>query len=89
MIVSPTSVERSGNFYHVRFRDSDEFDEIRTPDWARSPAESVAEGSEVRTGHSEASDEWEILSVLVPIDTALDEDHATTLAGEIVSKIES
>ena len=30
-------VDQTDDYYHVRFRDPDEFDEIRTPDWAEKP----------------------------------------------------
>lgn len=70
---------------------TDEFDTIRTPDWAVHAASSVAEGAEVRTGHHVGGDDsdWEIQSVLVPTERASDEDAATDLAVEIVEKIES
>lgn len=89
MVSSPRSVEQTEEFYHVRFRDPDEFDTIRTPDWAKSPAESIVEGSEVRTGHREANDDWVVQSVLVPIGAADSEDLASDLAEDIASKIES
>ena len=41
-------VDEGDDYYHVRFRDPDQFSDIRTPDWAENPAESVQEGSEVR-----------------------------------------
>jgi hypothetical protein len=82
-------VETGDDYYHVRYRNPDDFDEIRTPDWARNPAESVCEGSEVRTGH-ESSDEgdWEVQSVLVPVDAVADEEGAAEKAVQIVEKIE-
>lgn len=86
---SPNDVEKSDDYYHVRFRDPDQFDDIRTPDWAESPADSVASGSEVRTGHEDDGDDWKIQSVLIPTDAADDEDHAADLAADIDSKIES
>ena len=85
---SADDVEQSEDFYHVRFRDPDEFDSIRTPDWAKSPAESVVEGSEVRTGHREGGDDWVVQSVLVPVSAVDDESEARDQATEIVSKIE-
>lgn len=81
-------VEESDDYYHVRFRDPDEFSEIRTPDWAENPAEDVADGAEVRTGQEEGSDDWEVQSVLIPTDAG-DEDDAREKATEIVEKIES
>lgn len=86
---SPEVVEQTDDYYHVRFRDPDEFDTIRTPDWAENAAGSVSEGSEVRTGKREDSDDWEVESVLVPVDEADDEDEAKELAQKIVEKIES
>ena len=80
-------VEESENYVHVRFRDPDGFDTIRTPDWAENAASDVAEGSEVRTGKREGSDDWEVESVLIPAGT--DEDDAKDQADQIVEKIES
>ena len=38
---SVESVETEEEFIHVRFRDPDEFDTIRTPDWAENVSPSV------------------------------------------------
>jgi hypothetical protein len=81
------TVETEDEYIHVRFRDPDRYDEIRTPDWARKPAESVSEGSEVRTGKKEGSDDWEVTSVL--IEKPVGEEKAEEQAREIVEKIES
>ncbi|WP_122090283.1 hypothetical protein [Halalkalicoccus subterraneus] len=80
-------VETDEEYVHVRFRDPDRYDEIRTPDWATEPAESVSEGSEVRTGRVEGSDDWEVTSVL--IDKHVGEGKAKQQARQIVAKIES
>lgn len=80
-------VETDEEYVHVRFRDPDRYDEIRTPDWAKEPAESVSEGSEVRTGKVEGSDDWEVTSVL--IEKHVGEEKAEEQAREIVAKIES
>lgn len=80
------AVEEEDEYIHVRFRDPDDFDEIRTPDWAEEAASSVSEGAEVRTGKEEGSDEWHVQSVL--IDDANSEDEAREQATEIVEKIE-
>ena len=86
---SVETVEEGDDYYHVRFRDPDEFDEIRTPDWASDPAESVVEGGEVRTGHeSDGEDDWGVQSVLVPLDAASDGDEAAEKARQIVEMIE-
>ncbi|USZ66957.1 hypothetical protein NGM10_09455 [Halorussus salilacus] len=81
------TVETEDEYIHVRFRDPDEFDEIRTPDWAENPAHDVSEGSEVRTGKREGSDDWEVQSVLIKKNVG--EDKAREKAKEIVEKIES
>ncbi|MFC4439766.1 MULTISPECIES: hypothetical protein [Natrialbaceae] len=80
-------VETEGEYIHVRFRDPDRYDEIRTPDWAKEPAESVSEGSEVRTGKIGGEDDWEVTSVL--IEKHVGEEKAEEQAREIVEKIES
>lgn len=79
------SVETEDEYVHVRFRDPDEFDTIRTPDWAQNAAESVSEGAEVRTGDEEGNDDWEIQSVL--IEKHVGEEKAREQAREIVEKI--
>ncbi|AQL42943.1 hypothetical protein BV210_09545 [Halorientalis sp. IM1011] len=84
---SISDVETTEDFFHVRYRDPDEFDEIRTPDWAENAASSVADGSEVRTGDREGDEDWLVQSVLVPVDVAENEDDARELADEIVAKI--
>ena len=81
------AVETEDEFIHVRFRDPDEFDQIRTPDWAANAARDVSEGAEVRTGKEKDSDEWEVQSVL--IEKHVGEDKAREQAEEIVEKIES
>lgn len=80
-------VETEDEYVHVRFRDPDRYDEIRTPDWAKNPAESVSAGSEVRTGKLEDEDDWEVTSVL--IEEHVGEEKAEEQAREIVEKIES
>ncbi|SFS97081.1 hypothetical protein [Halostagnicola kamekurae] len=81
------TVETEDEYIHVRFRDPDRYDEIRTPDWADNPAESVSEGSEVRTGRVENGDDWEVTSVLIKKNVG--EEKAREQAREIVEKIES
>ncbi len=81
------AVETEDDYIHVRFRDPDQFDDIRTPDWAKNPAQSVSEGSEVRMGQEEGSDDWEVQTVL--IQKTVGEDKAKDQAQEIVKKIES
>ena len=89
--MAPSIAETTDDYYHVRFKDPDEFDTIRTPDWAEDAASSVVDGAEVRTGHQEGGGEsdWEIQSVLVPTDKVSDENDAIALAEQIVEKIES
>ena len=82
------TTEEGDDYYHVRYENPDEFDGIRMPDWARNPAESVCEGSEVRTGHESDGDDWEVQSVLVPVDAVSDEKEAAEKAQRIVEKIE-
>ncbi|MFB6166179.1 MAG: hypothetical protein ABEJ31_13540 [Haloarculaceae archaeon] len=84
---SAIGVERSEDYYHVRYRDPDDFDEIRTPDWAANAANSVAEGAEVRTGHESGGDDWTVQSVLVPTGDADRDDQAQDLADRIVAKL--
>lgn len=81
------TVEEGDEFYHVRFRDPDEFETIRTPDWAANAARDVSEGAEVRTGKRKYGDDWEVESVLIKKNAG--EEKAREQATEIVEKIES
>lgn len=51
------SDEEGDDYYHVEFRDDDQFDTIRTPDWAENAAQSVSDSAEVRIGQRKESDE--------------------------------
>jgi hypothetical protein len=82
------SIDEGEQYYHVRYRDPDDFSSIRTPDWAESPAGSVVEDGEVRMGDEAGNDDWEVQSVLVPVD-GRDEAEAERLADEIVEKIDA
>ena len=85
-IPEPTAVESEDEYVHVRYRDPDEFETIRTPDWADDASDSVVEGSEVRMGKRADSDEWAPQSVLVP--KPVEEDDARQQADEVLRKIE-
>ena len=80
------AVDTEDEYIHVRFRDPDEFETIRTPDWAKNVAESVSEGSEVRTGKQNGSDDWEVQSVL--IEKHVGEEKAREQSTEIVRKMQ-
>lgn len=86
MVPQPQSVETEDEYIHVRYRDPDEFDTIRTPDWADNASDSVSEGSEVRTGKRTDSDEWQVQSVLIKKNVG--EEKAREQANEIIQKIE-
>jgi len=79
------AVETEDEYVHVRFRDPDEFETIRTPDWAENAAQDVSEGAEVRTGKEEDSDDWEVQSVLIRKNVG--EEKAREQAEKIVEKI--
>lgn len=81
------TVETEDDYIHIQFQDPDQFEEIRTPDWAANAAQSVSDGAEVRTGKHENSDDWEVETVLVK--TSVGEDKAKDQAVEIVEKIKS
>jgi hypothetical protein len=83
------SVEQGDEYYHVRYRDPDTFEDIRTLDWAAHAASSVCDGAEVRTGDEEGDDEWTVQSVLVPSDQVEDEDDARDVADDVVDAINS
>jgi hypothetical protein len=81
------AVERGDEYVHVRFRDPDEFQTIRTPEWAQWVAQSVSEGAEVRTGKEPDSEEWTVQSVL--FEQHVGEEQALEQARTIVEKIDS
>lgn len=83
---SVQAVEEGDDYIHVRFRDPDEFETIRTPDWAQNAAESVVSNAEVRMG-KKPNDDWEVQSVLIPKDVG--EHDAKSKAEAIVEKIRS
>jgi len=85
-IPEPKLVELEGEYYHVRFRDPDDFSEIRTPAWAAEVGEEVAAGSKVRTGRKAGDDDWVVQSVLIPQDVG--ESDARSKARRIIEKIE-
>lgn len=86
MVPEPQSVETEDEYVHVRYRDPDGFETIRTPDWADRVSDSVSEGSEVRMGKRPDSDDWEVQSVL--IEKTVGEEKAREQADEIIRKIE-
>jgi len=86
-MVAVDAVETEAEYIHVRFRDPDRFETIRTPDWAAQPAHSVSEGSEVRMGREDDGDDWYVQSVLLK--KSVGEDTARDEARQIVEKIES
>ena len=81
------AVDTEDDYIHVRFRDPDRYETIRTPDWAKQPAGSVSENAEVRTGKQKEGDDWEVQSVL--IEKHVGEQKAREQAKRIVEKIES
>jgi len=85
-IPDPTSVDTEDEYVHVRYRDPDEFEEIRTPEWADRVSDSVSEGSEVRMGKREGSDDWVVQSVLIP--KAAGKSEARSKAKRIIEKLE-
>ncbi|WP_049979422.1 hypothetical protein [Halolamina rubra] len=84
-IPEPKTVELEDEYYHVRFRDPDEFSEIRTPDWAAEVAEEIETGSKVRTGHRKGSHDWDVQSVLIP--ESVGKSDARSAAKRIVEKL--
>ena len=74
-----------GSYYHVRFRDPDEFEQIPTPDWVERTAAEVSPGSHVRVGERRDGVDWEVVSVL--IDEAVGESAAREQATAILEEI--
>jgi hypothetical protein len=80
------AVEPEDEYIHVRYRDPDDFETIRMPDWADNASDSVSEGSEVRMGKRTDSDDWAVQSVLIRKNVG--EEKAREQADDIVEKIE-
>lgn len=78
-------VELEDEYYHVRFRDPDKFDTIRTPGWAENVGDSVSKSSEVRMGKEQGGDDWLIQSVLIKKEAG--EVQAKQQAKKIAEKI--
>jgi hypothetical protein len=74
-------------YIHVRYREPDQFERIRTPDWADRVSDSVSEGSEVRMGELKEADGWVVQSVLIKKNVG--EAKAREQADEIIREIES
>lgn len=87
-MVTIKKVTREGEngTYHVRYRDPDRFDTIRTPSWASRIADSVSKGAKVRMGKTSA-DNWFIQSILIAPEGVEDKNHAMSLAGRIRREI--
>lgn len=83
---SVTSVTLEEEYYHVRFRDPDDFAEIRTPEWARTAAREISDGSLVRMGRRSGDDDWAVQSVL--IDKHVGESTARRQAERILETLE-
>ncbi len=86
-IPEPKSVTTEDEYIHVRYRDPDQFENIRTPEWADRVSDSVSEGSEVRMGQRTDSDDWVVQSVLIKKNVG--ESKAREQADKIIQKIES
>ena len=81
------SITTEDEYIHVRYRDPDQFDQIRTPDWADRVSDSVSKGSEVRMGKREDTDDWVVQSVLIKKNVG--EEKAREQADKIIREIES
>lgn len=82
----PSTVESKGDYVCVRYRDPEEFEILRIPEWARKAAESVAAGSEVRVGKRADTDDWVPQEVLIP--EPVDTTDARRRADEILQRID-
>lgn len=85
-IPQPSTVETNGDFLRVRYRDPEEFETLRTPEWARKTAESVVDGSELWRGKQAGGENWIRQEVLIP--EPVDSTDAGRKANEILQRIE-
>jgi len=79
-----TAVDHGEDYYRVQFRETDEFDELATPDWASELAATELPGSDVQMGRDETG-EWLIQSVRVPTAGVDSEGDAARKALQVVS----
>lgn len=86
-IPAPKAVEETEEFVHVRFRDPDQFDQIRTPEWADTVSDAISKGSKVRMGQRKDGTDWVVQAVLIP--TGRGKAKARELAERIIRKIEA
>lgn len=82
----PSTVETEGDYVYIRYRDPEEFETVKTPEWARKASESVVSGSELRVGKRPDTDHWIPVEVLIP--EPVDPADARRQANEILQRIE-
>mgnify|MGYP001034947376 CR=1 FL=1 len=80
--------EKTKNYYKIRVRDPEQFEDFRIPDWAEIVANSVCKGAKVVTGKLKSSDDWAFQSVLIPRVKGRSKKDAVKSAREIVEKVE-
>lgn len=80
------SVDLQDRQYVVKFRDTDTFDELVSPDWAQELAEAEVPDSDVRMGQDESGD-WLVQTVMVPRTTVEGEEDASRKALKVVTAI--
>lgn len=80
------AVERDGEYVCVQYRNAEEFEILRTPEWARKAAESVVTGSELRVGKRDGGENWIPQAVLIP--EPVDTTDARRKADEILQRVE-
>ncbi|MBX0297332.1 hypothetical protein [Haloarcula nitratireducens] len=81
------SITTEDEYIHVRYREPDQFNQIRTQDWADRVSDSVSERSEVRIGKREDTDDWVVQPVLIKKNVG--EEKAREQADKIIREIES
>lgn len=80
------AVDHHVDHYQVQFRESNDFDDLETPDWAKELAETELSGSDVRMGRDE-TDDWLVQSVRVPGDRVDGEGDASRKALQVATLI--
>lgn len=81
-----TGVDHHEDHYDVRFRETDEFEQLETPDWASDLAGAEVPGSEVRMGQDD-TDEWLVQRVRIPVARVDDEADAARKALQVVTVV--
>jgi len=81
-------VAELGRYWHVTFRKSSRFAELKVPSWAAAPAARYCKGAKVRTGRLTSSGAWVVQAVLIPVAFSRSTADVADVAWRIMARIE-